>query len=54
VKDLSIVGSPVPLGLAGAQLRIESPGLSDDLAHSPLRFGSGRFTTDEQIDYAIT
>ncbi|MFY0252636.1 IscS subfamily cysteine desulfurase [Chitinophaga sp. 30R24] len=32
---------------------LKAMGISDDQAHASLRFGLGRFTTNEQIDYAI-
>jgi cysteine desulfurase len=32
---------------------LKSLGLDDELAHSSLRFGLGRFTTNEEIDFAI-
>ena len=28
-------------------------GAEEDLAHSSLRFGIGRFTTEEEVDYTV-
>jgi cysteine desulfurase len=32
---------------------LKSIGVGEDLAHTSIRFGLGRFTTDEEVDYAI-
>jgi cysteine desulfurase len=32
---------------------LKSLGIGDELAHSSIRFGLGRFSTEEEVDYAI-
>jgi cysteine desulfurase len=32
---------------------LKALGAGDDLAHSSIRFGLGRWTTDEEVDYVI-
>ena len=54
IKDLAVSsGSACTSASLEPSYVLRSLGVSEEMAHTSIRFGFGRFTTDQEVDYAI-
>ena len=54
LKDLAVSsGSACTSASLEPSYVLRAIGVEEDMAHTSLRIGFGRFTTDEEVDYAI-
>jgi len=54
IKDMAVSsGSACTSASLEPSYVLRAIGISEDLAHTSLRFGFSRFTTEEEVDYAV-
>jgi len=54
IKELAVSsGSACTSASLEPSYVLKALGVGEDLAHTSIRFGMGRFTTEEEVDYAV-
>jgi cysteine desulfurase len=55
IKDLAVSsGSACTSASLEPSYVLRAIGVGEDMAHTSIRIGLGRFTTEEEVDYAIS